>query len=192
MMRKASLNRKTKETDIKMEFNLDGNGLANISTSIGFLDHMFELFAFHGNFDLTIEAKGDIHVDYHHLIEDIGIVLGRCIDKALADRKGIKRYGFSSIPMDEALTQVSLDLGGRSFLVYNVPFEGYIRDIDIGLFEEFFRAVVNNAKITLHVNVLYGKDLHHVIESIFKAFAKAIHEASRVMGEILPSTKGTL
>ncbi|GAB5046617.1 imidazoleglycerol-phosphate dehydratase HisB [Thermodesulfovibrio sp. TK110] len=191
-MRKASLNRKTKETDIKMEFNLDGNGQADISSSVGFLDHMFELFAFHGNFDLKTEAKGDIHIDYHHLIEDLGIVLGKCIDKALNDRKGIKRYGFASIPMDEALTQVSLDLGGRAFLVYNLPFQGYIRDIDVGLFEEFFRAVVNNAKITLHINVLYGKDLHHVVESMFKAFAKALNEASRVVGEILPSTKGTL
>lgn len=191
-MRKASLNRKTKETDIKMEFNLDGSGQAEVNTSLGFLDHMFELFAFHGNFDLTIEAKGDIHVDYHHLIEDLGIVLGKCIDKALEHRKGIKRYGFASIPMDEALTQVSVDLGGRAFLIYNVPLEGYIRDIDAGLFEEFFRAVVNNARITMHVNVLYGKDLHHVVESIFKAFAKAIYEASRVVGEILPSTKGIL
>ncbi len=137
-MRKASLSRTTKETDIKVEFNLDGNGQANIKTSVGFLDHMFELFAFHGNFDLKIEAKGDIHVDYHHLVEDLGIVLGKCIDKALEDRKGIKRYGFASIPMDEALTQVSLDLGGRAFLIYNVSVEGYIKDIDIRLFEEFF------------------------------------------------------
>lgn len=191
-MRKASLSRTTKETDIKVEFNLDGNGQASIKTSVGFLDHMFELFAFHGNFDLKIEAKGDIHVDYHHLVEDLGIVLGKCIDKALEDRKGIKRYGFASIPMDEALTQVSLDLGGRAFLMYNVSVEGYIKDIDIRLFEEFFRAVANNAKINLHVNLVYGKDLHHIVESIFKAFAKSLNEASRIMGENVPSTKGII
>lgn len=191
-MRKASLSRTTKETDIKVEFNLDGNGQANIKTSVGFLDHMFELFAFHGNFDLKIEAKGDIHVDYHHLVEDLGIVLGKCIEKALEDRKGIKRYGFASIPMDEALTQVSLDLGGRAFLIYNVSVEGYIKDIDIRLFEEFFRAVANNAKINLHVNLVYGKDLHHIVESIFKAFAKSLNEASRIIGENVPSTKGII
>jgi len=191
-MRRASLSRKTKETNIKINLNLDGSGENDIYTSIGFLDHMFELFAFHGGFDIKIEAKGDIHVDYHHLIEDLGIVLGKCIDKALGERKGVKRYGFSSIPMDEALAQVSLDLGGRAFLVYNVPFEGYIKDIDINLFEEFFRAVVNNAKITLHINVIYGKDLHHVIEAVFKAFAKALNDASKIIGENLPSTKGLL
>ncbi|MDI1471288.1 MAG: imidazoleglycerol-phosphate dehydratase HisB [Thermodesulfovibrio sp.] len=191
-MRRASLSRKTKETDIKIDFNLDGTGKNDVATSIGFLDHMFELFAFHGGFDIKIEAKGDIHVDFHHLIEDLGIVLGKCIDKALGERKGVKRYSFASIPMDEALAQVSLDLGGRAFLVYNVPFEGYIKDVDINLFEEFFRAVVNNAKITLHVNVPYGKDLHHVIEAIFKAFAKALNEASKIIGENLPSTKGLL
>lgn len=191
-MRRASLSRKTKETDIKIDFNLDGTGKNDVTTSIGFLDHMFELFAFHGGFDIKIEAKGDIHVDFHHLIEDLGIVLGKCIDKALGERKGVKRYSFASIPMDEALAQVSLDLGGRAFLVYNVPFKGYIKDVDINLFEEFFRAVVNNAKITLHVNVPYGKDLHHVIEAIFKAFAKALNDASKIIGENLPSTKGLI
>jgi len=191
-MRRASLSRKTKETDIKIDFNLDGTGKNDVDTSIGFLDHMFELFAFHGGFDIKIEAKGDIHVDFHHLIEDLGIVLGKCIDKALGERKGVKRYGFASIPMDEALAQVSLDLVGRAFLVYNVPFKGYIKDVDINLFEEFFRAVVNNAKITLHVNVPYGKDLHHVVEAIFKAFAKALNDASKIIGENLPSTKGLL
>jgi imidazoleglycerol-phosphate dehydratase len=191
-MRRASLSRKTKETDIKIDFNLDGTGKNDVDTSIGFLDHMFELFAFHGGFDIKIEAKGDIHVDFHHLIEDLGIVLGKCIDKALGERKGVKRYGFASIPMDEALAQVSLDLGGRAFLVYNVPFKGYIKDVDINLFEEFFRAVVNNAKITLHVNIPYGKDLHHVVEAIFKAFAKALNDASKIIGENLPSTKGLL
>jgi len=191
-MRRASLSRKTKETDIKIDFNLDGTGKNDVDTSIGFLDHMFELFAFHGGFDIKIEAKGDIHVDFHHLIEDLGIVLGKCIDKALGERKGVKRYGFASIPMDEALAQVSLDLVGRAFLVYNVPFKGYIKDVDINLFEEFFRAVVNNAKINLHVNVPYGKDLHHVVEAIFKAFAKALNDASKIIGENLPSTKGLL
>lgn len=191
-MRKASVSRKTKETDIKLEFNLDGTGNANIDTSVGFLDHMFELLAFHGNFDIKLKAKGDIHVDYHHLIEDLGIVIGKAIDKTLLDRNGIKRYGFASIPMDEALAQVSIDIGGRAFLVYNVNFDGYIKDINIALFEEFFRAVSNHGKIALHINVLYGKDLHHIIEAIFKAFAKALNDASRIVGQELPSTKGII
>jgi imidazoleglycerol-phosphate dehydratase len=191
-MRKASLKRKTKETEVEIELNLDGCGQKDINTSIGFLDHMFELFSFHGNFDLKLKAKGDIHVDYHHLIEDIGIVLGKTIDKALDDRKGIKRYGFASIPMDEALAQVSVDLGGRAFLSYNVPFKGFIKDIDINLFEEFFRAVANHGKITLHINLLYGKDLHHIVEAIFKAFSKAFKDSITISGEILPSTKGVL
>lgn len=191
-MRKASINRKTKETEVKIELNLDGSGKHDINTSIGFLDHMFELFAFHGNFDLKLKAKGDIHVDYHHIIEDIGIVFGKSIEQALSERKGIKRYGFASIPMDEALAQVSIDLGGRAFIVYNLPFEGLIKDIDINLFEEFFRAVINNAKITLHINVLYGKDLHHIVEAIFKAFAKALKDAITISGDVLPTTKGVL
>ncbi|GAB6184227.1 imidazoleglycerol-phosphate dehydratase HisB [Thermodesulfovibrio hydrogeniphilus] len=191
-MRKASVERKTKETEIKVELNLDGSGKNSINTSVGFLDHMLELFSFHGKFDLVLNAKGDTHVDYHHLTEDIGIVLGQAIEKALSDRKGIKRYGFASIPMDEALCEVSVDLGGRAFLVYNVPFKGFIKDIDIGLFEEFFRALANNAKITLHINVRYGKDLHHVIEAVFKAFAKALKEAVHISGEDLPSTKGVI
>ncbi len=191
-MRKASISRKTKETEIKIEVNLDGSGQHNIETSIGFLDHMFELFAFHGNFDIKLKAKGDIHVDYHHIIEDLGIVLGKSIEKSLAEKKGIKRYGFASVPMDESLAQVSIDLGGRAFLVYNVPFEGFIKDIDINLFEEFFRAFTSNAKITLHINVLYGKDLHHVVEAVFKAFAKALKDAITITGDIIPSTKGII
>ncbi len=191
-MRKASIIRKSRETEIEMEINLDGSGKHQISTSVGFLDHMFELFAFHGNFDVILKAKGDIHIDYHHLIEDLGIVFGQCLNEALGERKGIIRYGFASIPMDEALAQVSIDLGGRAYLTYNVPFEGSIRDLDINLFEEFFRAFTHNAKVTLHINVLYGKDLHHIIESIFKAFAKAIKEAKTIIGNTIPSTKGIL
>ncbi|HHW19945.1 MAG TPA: imidazoleglycerol-phosphate dehydratase HisB [Thermodesulfovibrio thiophilus] len=191
-MRVARLTRKTKETEIEMEINLDGQGVNEIQTPIGFLNHMFELFSFHGGIDLKIKAKGDTHIDYHHLIEDTGIVLGNCINDALSDRRGIKRYGFQSIPMDEALAQVSLDIGGRPFLVYNVPFDGYIKDIDIALFEEFFRAITINAKINLHINVLYGKDFHHIIEAIFKAFAKALKDATKVTGETLPSTKGVI
>jgi len=191
-MRVARLTRKTKETEIEMEINLDGQGVNEIQTPIGFLNHMFELFSFHGGIDLKIKAKGDTHIDYHHLIEDTGIVLGNCINDALSDSRGIKRYGFQSIPMDEALAQVSLDIGGRPFLVYNVPFDGYIKDIDIALFEEFFRAITINAKINLHINVLYGKDFHHIIEAIFKAFAKALKDATKVTGETLPSTKGVI
>lgn len=191
-MRKASISRKTKETEVKIEIELDGIGQNNIETPLGFLNHMLELFSFHSRINLKVKAEGDIHVDYHHIIEDIGIVLGKAIDDALGERKGIKRYGFASIPMDEAIAQVSLDLGGRAYLVYNVPFAGLIRDIDIALFEEFFRALVNNAKIILHVNVAYGKDLHHVVEAIFKAFAIAIKEAIILTGDTLPSTKGLI
>lgn len=191
-MRTASITRKTKETEIEMELNLDGKGVNQIETPTGFLNHMLELFSFHGSFDLKVKATGDIHVDYHHLIEDIGIVIGEGINSALSDRKGIKRYGFASIPMDEALAQVSVDLGGRAFLVYHVPYKGFIKDIDIEIFEEFFRAVVNSAKITLHINVIYGKDLHHIVEAIFKAFAKALKESVFITGQDLPSTKGIL
>ncbi len=191
-MRKASTIRKSRETEIEMEINLDGTGKSQISTSIGFLDHMFELFSFHGNFDLILKAKGDIHIDYHHLTEDLGIVFGECLNEALGERKGIRRYGFASIPMDEALAQVSIDLGGRAYLAYNVPFEGTIKDLNINLFEEFFRAFTQKARVTLHINVFYGKDLHHIIEAIFKAFAKALKEAKTITGNTIPSTKGIL
>lgn len=191
-MRLGKISRKTKETEISIELNLDGKGKSEIDTSVGFLNHMLELFAFHGGFDLKVRAKGDTEVDYHHLIEDLGITLGMAINQSLGDRKGIRRYGFASIPMDEALAQVSLDLGGRAYLVYNVPFEGMIRDIDVGLFGEFFRALVNNGKITLHINLLYGKDLHHIVEGVFKAFARALREAIDIEGDSIPSTKGTL
>ncbi len=191
-MRKASTIRKSRETEIEMEINLDGTGKSQISTSVGFLDHMFELFSFHGNFDLILKAKGDIHIDYHHLTEDLGIVFGECLNEALGERKGIRRYGFASIPMDEALAQVSIDLGGRAYLAYNVPFEGTIKDLNINLFEEFFRAFTQKARVTLHINVFYGKDLHHIIEAIFKAFAKALKEAKTITGNTIPSTKGIL
>lgn len=191
-MRTASITRKTKETEIEIQLNLDGNGIYQIETPAGFLNHMLELFSFHSGFDLKLKATGDIHVDYHHLIEDTGIVIGNCIDSALSDRRGIKRYGFASIPMDEALAQVSVDLGGRAFLVYNVPYKGFIKDFDIELFEEFFRALANSAKMTLHINVIYGKDLHHIVEAIFKAFAKALRESSFITGQELPSTKGII
>lgn len=191
-MRKASVSRKTKETEVEVELNLDGERKYEINTSIGFLDHMLELFAFHGNFDLNITAKGDIHIDYHHTVEDIGIALGQAIDKALSERKGIKRYGFASVPMDEALTQITLDAGGRPCLIYNLPVEGFIRDIDVKIFEEFFKALANNAKICIHINVLYGKDLHHILESVFKAFARSLKDAVTVTGDTLPSTKGII
>lgn len=191
-MRLGKISRKTKETEISIELNLDGKGKSEIDTSVGFLNHMLELFAFHGGFDLKVRAKGDTEVDYHHLIEDLGITLGIAINQSLGDRKGIRRYGFASIPMDEALAQVSLDLGGRAYLVYNVPFGGMIKDIDVGLFEEFFRALVNNGNITLHINLLYGKDLHHIVEGVFKAFARALREAIEIEGDSIPSTKGTL
>lgn len=191
-MRSYIFERKTKETEIKIQLNIDGEGKSNIKTPIGFLNHMLELWAFHGKIDLMVDAKGDIYVDYHHLIEDIGIAIGNAIDGALGQRNGIKRYGFATIPMDEALTSVAIDLGKRIYLVYNVPYKGYIKDIDIELFEEFFRALVHNAKMTLHINVLYGKDLHHIVESVFKSFAKAFMEASTINDSLVPSTKGLI
>lgn len=191
-MRVAKVNRITNETEISLSLNLDGSGKREIRTQLGFLNHMLELFAFHGSFDLEIVAKGDIEVDYHHLVEDVGIALGSALYQALGERKGVRRYGFASIPMDEALAQVSVDISGRPYLVYSVPFQGMIKDIDIALFEEFFRAFVTNARINLHINVPYGKDLHHIVESIFKASARALKEAIEIVGDQIPSTKGKL
>jgi len=195
-LRKAEIERKTKETDIKVEFHIDGKGDGRIDTGIPFLDHMLDLFARHGLFDLSIEARGDLEVDYHHTVEDIGIVLGQAITKAAGDKKGIRRYGNAVIPMDETLAEVSLDLSGRPYLVYNValPRRGKIREFDADLIEDFFQALVNHSGITLHIDLRYGRNIHHIFEAIFKAFARALDTAtsidSRVSG--VPSTKGRL
>jgi imidazoleglycerol-phosphate dehydratase len=194
-VRIIKVQRKTKETDISLQINLDGKGSCDIKTSIPFLDHMLNLFAFHGMMDLKIRAKGDIEIDYHHLMEDMGITLGEAIKKALGDKKGIRRYGRATIPMDESLATVVLDISGRPYLVYNVkPPKGALKDLDISLFEDFFRAVTSHAMITLHVNLEYGRDLHHIIEAVFKAFGRALREAVSIDKnlKILPSTKGKL
>jgi imidazoleglycerol-phosphate dehydratase len=197
MPRKATITRKTKETDIKLSINLDGKGDYKINTSAPFLDHMLSLMSKHGHLDLNIQAKGDIEIDYHHLIEDIGIVLGEAIKKALGKKLGIRRYGESLTPMDETLAQVALDLSGRPYLVYNVKLgrgSRRIKDVDISLFEDFFRSVSNSAGMNLHINLAYGRDLHHIIESIFKGFGRALRSAVEIHGKSkgVPSTKGTL
>ncbi len=194
--RKATIKRKTTETDIKVEFHIDGEGKSKISTHIPFLDHMLTLFARHGLFDLYIEATGDLEIDYHHTVEDIGIVLGQAITQAAGEKKGIKRYGSALIPMDETLASVSLDISGRPYLAYNVtlPRKGKIKEFDTDLIEDFFQALVTHSGITLHINLKYGRNIHHIFEAIFKAFARALDAAttidSRVSG--VPSTKGKL
>jgi len=194
-MRTAKLKRKTKETDISVDLNLDGKGNNDISTSIPFLDHMLNLCSFHGLMDMKIRAKGDIEIDYHHLMEDLGITLGEAIKKAVGDKKGITRYGEATIPMDESLARVVLDLSGRPYLVYKVkPLRGNLKDLETSLFEDFFRALSNHSLMNLHISVEYGKDLHHIFEAIFKAFGRALKDAVSVDSRIrrLPTTKGQL
>jgi imidazoleglycerol-phosphate dehydratase len=195
-MRTAKIERKTRETDIKIDLNIDGSGKFDIKTGIPFMDHMLILFTRHGLFDLKIRAKGDTEVDYHHTVEDIGIILGDAIKKALKDKKGIRRYGEASTPMDETLATVSLDIGGRPYLIYNVklPKKAKLKDFDPGLVEDFFRALVNHTGITLHINLLYGRDTHHILEAIFKAFGRALDQATMIDTRIkgIPSTKGRL
>ena len=177
-MRTSSIERNTKETKIKMTLNLDGSGDAHIQTGIGFMDHMLELLAFHGEFDLNVECQGDIQVDSHHSVEDLGIVLGMCIKKALGDKKGIVRYGQMSIPMDEAMVTTTLDLSGRPYLVYNanlpMPILG---NYETEMTKEFFKAVSDQALITLHIRENYGENTHHIIEAMFKSFARALKQA---------------
>ncbi len=191
-MRTAKIVRKTKETDIELELNLDGSGKREINVGIGFLEHMLELFSAHGNFDLNLKCKGDINVDYHHTVEDIGICLGKAITEALGNKKGIRRYSSISIPMDESLSTVSLDLSGRPFLVYNAPVSGKTGEFDTELMEEFFRAVSTYGGITLHMNNHYGNNNHHILESLFKAFARALSSAVEIVSDTIPSSKGVL
>lgn len=194
-MRKAKVERKTKETDISISINLDGKGKTNINTSIPFLDHMLGLLSFHSQIDLDIKASGDIEIDYHHLMEDLGIVFGDAIKKALGDKMGIRRYGNATIPMDESLGQVVIDLSGRPYLVYKVKQpRATLRGLEFSLFEDFFRAVTNHAMMNLHIIVPYGRDLHHIFEAIFKAFGRALREAVALDIKMkgLPSTKGKL
>lgn len=194
-IRKAELSRETRETQISIALNLDGTGARDISTSIPFLDHMLELFARHSLIDLTVRAKGDRKVDDHHLVEDLGIVLGDCIDRALGDRRGIRRYGFFILPMDESLTRVALDLSGRPYLVYSIKNDrDFVGQFDIRLVEEFFRSVCNQVRMNLHILNEYGDENHHIVESVFKAFARAMRMAverdPRDNG--IPSSKGVI
>ena len=192
-MRTAKLERKTNETATSVEINIDGTGENSIDTGIGFLDHMLCLMAFHGSFDLKISCHGDLYIDDHHSAEDIGIALGQAFSKALGDRRGIKRYSGLYIPMDEALCLAAVDISGRPYLIYNIDFKGEkLGSMSTQSLKEFFRAFAFNAGITLHINLLYGENDHHKIEAAFKAFARAMKEASQVVSDDIPSSKGVL
>jgi len=191
--RKSSVARKTRETDIRVTLNLDGEGKSGVTSGIGFLDHMLTLLARHSKLDLEVKAAGDTQVDYHHTVEDVGIALGQALKEALGDKAGIERYGWAMVPMDESLARVALDLGGRAYLVFNVQFPAEkAGDFDMALIEEFMQALANNAGMNLHVEVPYGRNAHHISESVFKALAKSLAQAVRVTGKDVPSTKGTL
>jgi imidazoleglycerol-phosphate dehydratase len=194
--RRAEISRETSETAITVALGLDGEGRADIATGIGFLDHMLTALARHGLFDLKVRAKGDLHIDFHHTTEDVGIVIGQCLRQALGDKRGIRRYGAAVIPMDEALAEAAVDISGRPFLAWSVTFaQPKIGEMDTELFEEFFRALAFNAGITLHLTQKAGTNAHHVSEACFKALARALREAvepdPRAISAI-PSTKGVL
>jgi imidazoleglycerol-phosphate dehydratase len=195
-MRKAAIKRKTKETDIVVEIDLDGSGVSTISTGIGFFDHMLDLLARHSRIDMNVQATGDLHIDHHHTTEDVGIALGQAVKQALGDMKGITRYASLHMPMDETLTRVALDISGRPFLVFKAEFSrDKVGAFDTELVREWFQAFAINAGITLHVETLYGTNDHHIAESCFKGLARALRQAvaidPRTAGEV-PSTKGTL
>ena len=194
--RQARVERKTKETEIALQLNLDGTGAAKVQTPVPFFSHMLEAWAKHGLMDLAVEAQGDVEVDQHHTVEDVGIVLGQALRQALGDKKGIVRYGTAFVPMDEALVSASVDLSGRPYLVFGVPVaRTRVSNFDLDLLQEFFRAFAFNAEMTLHVTMHYGHNLHHITEAVFKAVGRALAEATRLnprIARILPSTKGTL
>ncbi|MCR1960492.1 imidazoleglycerol-phosphate dehydratase HisB [Thomasclavelia cocleata] len=195
-MRIGRLERETKETKILVQLDLDGEGKSEIDTGIGFFDHMLTLFAFHGNFDLIVKCDGDLEVDTHHTIEDLGIALGNCLKEALGDKRGITRYGAFTIPMDEALVTTDLDISGRPFLVYNVNLTcERIGTFETEMAEEFFRAFAFNSLITLHINERYGTNNHHIIEAVFKSLARALKEAVKIdelNKDKIVSSKGVL
>ncbi|MDD4016375.1 MAG: imidazoleglycerol-phosphate dehydratase HisB [Kiritimatiellae bacterium] len=195
MARTATRTRTTRETDIAVTLNLDGAGVCHVATGIGFLDHMLELFARHSLTDLDVRATGDVNVDYHHTVEDVGLVLGSCLNQALGERRGIRRYGFFQLPMDEALCEVALDLGGRPFLVFASAMKHMqVRDFEVKLLEEFFRALTVEGRMNLHLRQIYGDEAHHVCEAMFKGFARALRMAvesdPRETG--IPSSKGKI
>ena len=195
--RKASVKRKTKETDITVSVNIDGSGALRGVTGVGFFDHMLELLARHSLMDLNLKVAGDLKVDAHHTVEDVGIVLGMALDKALGNRKGIRRYGWAIVPMDEALAEAVIDLGGRPYFSYRVKLPGArakVGSFDVELVQEFFQALAFNAKMNLHMSLRTGKNLHHIAEALFKGFARAFDQAAGKDDRIkdVPSTKGTL
>jgi len=194
--RVATLSRKTTETDITVKLTVDGKGVSKIDTGIPFFDHMLTLFAKHGLFDLEVKARGDVAVDYHHTVENVGIVLGEAFKTALGDKVGLKRYGFFILPMDEALARVVIDLGGRPHLVYDVSAPTmFVRDFNLALVKEFFRAFANTVGANVHVKLVYGDEPHHVVEAVFKSFARALDAATQIeprAADRLPSTKGKL
>ncbi len=194
-MRKAAVSRQTGETAIELDFTIDGDGNSSIETGVGFFDHMLTLMTKHGLFNLDVKCDGDLEVDQHHSVEDIGIALGQAFNEALGDKKGITRYATVTTPMDEALSTISLDISGRAYFVYHVEgLKDKVGNFDTELVEEFFQAFVSNAKVTLHINLEYGKNTHHMIESIFKGFGRVLDQATqknpRMKG--IPSTKGSL
>lgn len=195
-MRKAKIERKTKETEIVATVDLDGSGAYDIETGIGFLDHMLEQLARHSLIDITLKAKGDLHIDFHHTTEDSGIVLGQAVAKALGERGGIRRYGAAVIPMDETMSRVALDASNRPYLIWKVDFRrDKLGEMDCELFKEWFQAFAQNAGLTLHVESLYGENSHHIIESCFKGLARALRQAVEFdprLGGAVPSTKGRL
>jgi len=196
MARQARIERKTKETDIVLSLNIDGTGASKIQTGIPFFGHMLEAFSKHGLMDLTVDAHGDLEVDLHHTVEDVGIVLGKALREALGDRRGIVRYGTSAIPMDETLVSAAVDISGRPFIVFNVPLtRTRISNLDLDLLQDFFRALAFNAELNLHVNMHYGENLHHIAEAVFKAVGRALAQATRLdprIAGVIPSTKGSL
>lgn len=194
-MRTSKLSRNTRETQIELELNLDGSGEGTIDTGIGFFNHMLELLKKHALIDLSVRAKGDLDVDYHHTVEDVGLVFGKALNEALGDRRGIVRYGFASIPMDEALCETSLDLGGRPFLVMQCAMKHMmVRDFEVKLVEEFFRAVSVESRSNIHLRQIYGDEAHHVCEGLFKSFARALRMAKTVdpSEKGVPSSKGVI
>jgi len=194
--RTASIARDTRETQIQVEINLDGSGTSDFATGVAFLDHMLDQVARHGMIDLMVKAKGDLHIDAHHTVEDVGITLGQALDRALGDKRGVRRYGHSYVPLDEALSRVVVDLSGRPGLEYNVEYpRAMIGEFDVDLLREFFQGLVNHARISVHIDNLRGRNAHHIAETIFKAFGRALRMAvepdPRAEG-VMPSTKGSL
>lgn len=194
-MRTAKIERTTRETQVSVELDLDGTGAGSVETGIGFFDHMLELLKKHALIDLTVRANGDLKVDYHHTVEDVGLVFGKALDQALGDRVGLVRYGFASIPMDEALCETSLDLGGRPFLVMQCAMKHmFVKDFEVKLVEEFFRAVSVESRANIHLRQIYGDEAHHVCEGLFKSFARALRAAKAIdpLEKGVPSSKGVI